>query len=344
MSETAILVGLESLDELRELTTAAGGRVVAEFVQNRDMPDPTYFIGKGKASEIRDEVLLQGADLVVFDEELSPSQTRNLERLLETKVVDRTGLILDIFSRRAQTREGKLQVELAQLSYRLSHLAGRGELLSRLGGGIGTRGPGETQLEVDRRRIRTRIARLKKESEQVRKHRQLHRSQRKRSHLPTVSLAGYTNAGKSTLFERLSGQNTLVSNRVFATLDPIVRRIRLGAGTEVLVSDTVGFIRKLPHELVTAFRATLEEVTESDLILHVVDAADSDYPDKIEVVDGVLSDLGCAAHAQMRVYNKSDLIGQNPEVGGADYFVSALTGEGIAELKERILEELSKKK
>ena len=344
MSETAILVGLESLDELRELTTAAGGRVVAEFVQNRDRPDPTYFVGKGKASEIRDEVLLEGADLVVFDEELSPSQTRNLERLLETKVIDRTGLILDIFSRRAQTREGKLQVELAQLSYRISHLAGRGELLSRLGGGIGTRGPGETQLEVDRRRIRTRISKLKKEIEQVRKHRQLHRSQRKRSHLPTVSLVGYTNAGKSTLFERLSGQNTLVSNRVFATLDTIVRRIRLGAGTEVLVSDTVGFIRKLPHQLVTAFRATLEEVAESDLILHVVDVADSDHPDKIEVVDGVLSDLGCAAHAQMRVYNKSDLIGQKPEVGGADFFVSALSGEGIAELKERILEELSKRK
>ena len=344
MSETAILVGLESLDELRELTTAAGGRVVAEFVQHRDQPDARYFVGKGKASEVRDEVLLVQADLVVFDEELSASQVRNLERLLETKVIDRTGLILDIFSRRAQTREGKLQVELAQLSYRISHLAGRGELLSRLGGGIGTRGPGETQLEVDRRRLRSRMSKLSRDIEQVRKHRQLHRSQRKRSHMPTVSLVGYTNAGKSTLFERLSGQDTLVSNQVFATLDPIVRRIRLGAGTEVLVSDTVGFIRKLPHQLVTAFRATLEEVTASDLILHVIDASDPDHPDKIRAVDEVLTDLACQTHPQIRVYNKCDNIDHKPELGSHDIAISALLGEGIGKLKGRILEAIPKGK
>ncbi len=338
MSEAAILVGLESLDELRELTTAAGGRVVAEFIQHRDRPDSAYFIGKGKASEIRDAVLLEQADLVVFDDELSPSQVRNLERLVETKVIDRTGLILDIFSRRARTREGKLQVELAQLSYRISHLTGRGELLSKLGGGIGTRGPGETQLEVDRRRIRSRISKLKGDIEQVRQHRQLHRSQRKRSHLPTVSLVGYTNAGKSTLFERLSGQDTLVSSQVFATLDPIVRRIWLGAGTEVLVSDTVGFIRKLPHQLVTAFRATLEEVTASDLILHIIDASDTDHLEKIQAVDEVLTGLGCGTHPQIRIYNKCDLIDQNPDLTPDDVAISALSGEGIADLKDRILE------
>ena len=340
MSETAILVGLESLDELRELTTAAGGRVVAEFVQHRERPDSAYFIGKGKATEISDEVLKQQADLVVFDEELSPSQMLNLERVLETKVVDRTGLILDIFSRRARTREGKLQVELAQLSYRVSHLTGRGEWLSRLGGGIGTRGPGETQLEVDRRRIRSRISKLKGDIEQVRKHRQLHRIQRTRNQLPTVSLVGYTNAGKSTLFERLSGQETFVSSRVFATLDPLVRRIRLRAGTEVLISDTVGFIRKLPHQLVTAFRATLEEVTASDLILHIIDASDPDHPDKIQAVDEVLTGLGCDMHPQIRVYNKCDRMDQKPEVG-TDVVVSALSGDGIGQLKDQIVEAVS---
>ena len=340
--ENAILVGLESLDELRELTKAAGGRVVGEVIQHRDKPDPAFFVGKGKANEIREDVLLEGADLVVFDEELSPNQMRNLERLLETKVIDRAGLILDIFSRRAQTREGKLQVELAQLNYRLPHLAGRGELLSRLGGGIGTRGPGETQLEVDRRRIRSRIAKLQREMEQVRKHRRLHRSRRKRSHLATVSLVGYTNAGKSTLFESLSGQDALVSSQVFATLDPIVRRIRLGTGTDVLVSDTVGFIRKLPHDLVTAFRATLEEVTASDLILHVIDVSDRENVDKIQAVDEVLREIGCAGHKVFRVYNKSDLLDQSPANTTDGVVVSALLGEGIAQLKDRILEEVSK--
>jgi GTP-binding protein HflX len=341
MSETAILVGLGPLDELRELAVAAGACVVAEFVQRRAQPDAAYFIGKGKVEEVREEVLFRRADLVVFDEELSPSQTRNLERLLDTKVIDRTGLILDIFSSRALSREGKLQVELAQLNYRLSRLAGRGDLLSRLGGGIGTRGPGETQLEVDRRRIRNRIARLKREIDEVRKHRRLHRSQRRRSGLPTVSLVGYTNAGKSTLFQALSGQQTVVSGRVFATLDPIVRRIRIGSKADVLVSDTVGFIKKLPLELVMAFRATLEEVSGSDLILHVIDVSDSDYMERIDAVEEVLVDIGCREHPQLRVYNKCDLVEGGVGLHADGVVVSALSGEGIGELKRRILESIS---
>ena len=339
--EQAILVGIEEpLDELRELAKAAGARVVDEVIQHRERPDPALFIGKGKAARLRDEILVRGADLVIFDEELSPRQMRNLEELLETKVVDRTGLILDIFSRRAQTREGKLQVELAQLTYHMSRLAGGGDPLSRLGGGIGTRGPGETKLEVDRRTIRTRIARLKRETEKVRKHRQLHRSRRQRSHLPTVSLVGYTNAGKSTLFVRLSGQETLVSERVFATLDPLVRRVHLGPGAEVLVSDTVGFIRKLPHDLVDAFRATLEEVVTSDLILHVIDVSEPDFDERIRVVDDVLGDLGCIDHPQLRVYNKTDQADTLPDPGPDGVLVSALTGEGIPGLKGHILKHL----
>jgi GTP-binding protein HflX len=339
--EKAILVGIEGpLDELRELATAAKARVVDEVIQQRDNPDPALFIGKGKAAELKEQVVVTGADVVIFDDELSPSQMRNLEELLETKVVDRTGLILDIFSRRARTSEGKLQVELAQLNYHLSRLAGGSTMLSRLGGGIGTRGPGETKLEVDRRTIRTRIAKLKRETEQVRKHRQLHRNRRKRSHLPTVSLVGYTNAGKSTLFVRMSGEETLISPKVFATLDPLVRRVHLGPGAEVLVSDTVGFIRKLPHDLVDAFRATLEEVVASDLILHVVDVSESDFEERIQVVESVLGDLGCADHPQLRVYNKTDRADIVPDPGEGGVSVSALTGDGIPVLKARILDSL----
>ncbi len=337
--ESAILVGFHSLDELRELAGAAGARVLKEVIQPRDKPDPTYFVGKGKAFELREEALVEGADLVIFDADLSPSQVRNLEDTLDVKIIDRTGLILDIFARRAQTREGKLQVELAQLNYRVSHLAGRSEWLSRLGGGIGTRGPGETKLEVDRRRIRQRIGRLKREIEQVRKHRQLHRSRRKRTHVPMVSLVGYTNAGKSTLFSRLSGEEAVVSGRVFATLDTLIRRIHI-AGAPVLVSDTVGFIRKLPHELVTAFRATLEEVVTADLILHVVDLSDPDYEEKTRVVVDVLQDLGAGGHPCLTIYNKADLVEIPPAAGTGEALISAKTGEGIAQLKDLILERL----
>ena len=342
--ENAILVGFQELDELRELTQAVGGHIVGEIIQHREKPDPALFIGKGKAEELREQVVLEGADLVIFDDDLSPAQMRNLEELTDTKVIDRTGLILDIFARRAHTREGKLQVELAQLTYTMSHLSGRREWLSRLGGGIGTRGPGETQLEVDRRRIRSRISKLKKEVEQVRKHRRLHRDRRRRGELPMVSLVGYTNAGKSTLFQALSGKDALISGRVFATLDPLVRRAYLGTGSEVLLSDTVGFIRKLPHQLVTAFRATLEEVVASDLILHVVDVADPEYQEKARVAAEVLAEIGGGDHPRLRVYNKADIAESLPELGEDEVLISAVTGEGIARLKELISATISRDK
>src|ERR1044071_9730370 len=306
--ENAILVGTRELDELRELAKSAGARVIDEVIQRRDRPDPATFIGKGKVQELREEVLEEGVDVVIFDDELSPSQAKNLEEALETKVVDRAGLILDIFARRARTKEGKLQVELAQLEYRLTRLAGYREYLSRLGGGIGTRCPGETKLEMDRRQIRHRIGTLKKDIEQIRKHRRLHRDRRRRDQLPLVSLVGYTNAGKSTLFRALSKEDTLVSSRLFSTLDTLIRRIQLGKSFPILISDTVGFIRKLPHQLVSAFRATLEEVVEADLILHVIDVSDPDREEKEEVVLDVLDEIGAGEHRMLTVYNKSDLL------------------------------------
>src|SRR5213592_4889131 len=308
--ESAILVGNHALDELRELATSAGARVIDEVIQRRERPDPATFIGKGKVEELREQILIEGVDVVIFDEELSPSQTKNLEAVLEAKVVDRTGLILDIFARRARTKEGKLQVELAQLTYRLSRLAGYSAYLSRLGGGIGTRGPGETKLEMDRRQIRHRISTLKKDIEQIRKHRQLHRERRRRDQLPLVSLVGYTNAGKSTLFRALSKEDTLVSSRLFSTLDTLIRRIQLGGRFPVLISDTVGFIRKLPHQLVSAFRATLEEVVEADLILHAIDGSDPDHDEKRAVVLKVLEDIGAGNHPMLTVFNKMDLVPQ----------------------------------
>jgi GTP-binding protein HflX len=338
--ENAVLVGFQELDELRELAKSAGARIVAETVQRRQHPDPATFIGKGKVEELREDVLVEGADVVIFDDELTPVQAKNLEELLHVKVVDRTGLILDIFARRARTREGKLQVELAQLNYRLTRLAGFSGL-SRLGGGIGTRGPGETKLEMDRRQIRHRIATLRREIEQIRKHRQLHRDRRRRDHLPLVSLVGYTNAGKSTLFRALSKEDTLVSSRLFSTLDTLIRRIRLGADFPILVSDTVGFIRKLPHQLVSAFRATLEEVVESDLILHVVDASDPHLGEKRNVVLDVLKEIGAGKHVQLTVYNKADLVRDTAQRFDDGILVSAVTGEGLDRLLEEIVHQLS---
>lgn len=338
--ELAILVGLKPLGELRTLAAAAGARTVKEIVQRREKPDSAFFVGQGKVSELREEILARNAETVIFDGELSTRQVRNLERTLEVKVIDRTSLILDIFASRAQSREGKLQVELAQLNHRLSRLAGRTGSLSRLGGGIGTRGPGETQLEVDRRRIRQRIAKLKKEIEQVRKHRQLHRDRRKRSHFPLVSLVGYTNAGKSTLFSKLSGKSTLVSEKVFATLDTLVRSIHLGSSS-VLLSDTVGFIRDLPHELVTSFRATLEEILTADLILHVVDVSDPDHEDKIHSVVEVLRDIGAGEHPRLIVYSKADLTDVVPATSSDEVIISAKTGVGIDELRNLISELIS---
>src|SRR5499426_3935312 len=338
--ENAILVGTRDLDELRELSTSAGARVIDEVIQHRDRPDPATYIGKGKVEELREQILIEGVDVVIFDDELSPSQAKNLEQALDTKVVDRTGLILDIFARRARTREGKLQVELAQLSYRHTRLTGYRDYLSRLGGGIGTRGPGETKLEMDRRQIRHRISTLKREIEQIRKHRQLHRERRRRDQLPLVSLVGYTNAGKSTLFRALSKESTLVSNRLFSTLDTLIRRIQLGRSLPILISDTVGFIRKLPHQLVSAFRATLEEVVEADLILHVVDVSDPDLEEKREVVINVLKGIGAGDHPMLTVYNKADLLSSAaPEEEGL--LVSAVTGEGLDRLISEVVHQVS---
>src|SRR5436189_1728857 len=297
------------------MATSAGARIIDEVIQHRDRPDPATFIGKGKVEELHEEVVVEGVDVVIFDGELSPGQAKNLEEALDTKVVDRTALILDIFARRARSKEGKLQVELAQLEYRLTRLAGYRDYLSRLGGGIGTRGPGETKLEMDRRQIRHRISTLKRHIEQIRKHRQLHRERRRREHLPLVSLVGYTNAGKSTLFRALSKENTLVSKRLFSTLDTLIRRIQLGQNFPILISDTVGFIRKLPHQLVSAFRATLEEVVETDLILHVIDVSDPAYEQKREVVLEVLDDIGAGNHPILTVYNKADLLEEPAPAG-----------------------------
>src|SRR2546421_6928543 len=337
--ENAILVGHHALDELRELATTAGARIIDEVIQKRDRPDPETYIGKGKVEELREQALLEGVDVIIFDEELSPSQAKNLEEALDTKVVDRTGLILDIFARRARTKEGKLQVELAQLEYQLTRLAGHRAYLSRLGGGIGTRGPGETKLEMDRRQIRHRISMLKRDIGQMSKHRQLHRERRRRDHLPLVSLVGYTNAGKSTLFRALSKEDTLISSRLFSTLDTLIRRIQLGKNPPILVSDTVGFIRKLPHQLVSAFRATLEEVVEADLILHVIDVSDPAYEEKREVVLKVLEEIGAGNHPMLTGYNKIDLADREFDADGI--YVSAVTGEGLHELVEKISQEVS---
>jgi GTP-binding protein HflX len=342
-TENAILVGHSALDELRELATSAGARIVGEMIQHRQAPDRTTYIGKGKVQELKEAVVSDGADVVIFDDELTPAQQRNLEEALDIKVVDRTGLILDIFSRRARTKEGHLQVEMAQLNYRLTRLTGHRDYLSRLGGGIGTRGPGETKLEMDRRKIRHRIATLRGEIEGIRSHRQLHRDRRRRDQLPMVSLVGYTNAGKSTLFRALSGEETLVSSRLFSTLDTLIRKIQLGGRRPVLISDTVGFIRKLPHQLVSAFRATLEEVVESDLILHVVDVSDPDRMEKQETVLSVLEEIGAADHNRFTVYNKLDLLGPDdplPFLKSNEFVVSAVTREGLETLVERIVREV----
>jgi len=343
--EAAFLVGTEeaTMVELRELAITAGARIAGEFIQHRVRPDPATYVGKGKIEELRLAVEADDVGVVIVDDELSPSQARNIEEALDTKVIDRTGLILDIFATRARTKEGKLQVELALLNYRLTRLSGSSSHLSRLGGGIGTRGPGETKLEMDRRGIRSRIAVLKREIEQIRKHRQLHREHRKKERQPLVSLVGYTNAGKSTLFRALSREDTLVSNRLFSTLDTLIRRIKLGGECHVLISDTVGFIRKLPHQLVSAFRATLEEVVEADLILHVIDVSDPDRSEKRRVVLEVLEELGAADHPRLTVYNKSDLLQSDdalPTLQSNEFCVSAESGEGLEKLVAEIVREV----
>lgn len=328
----------DSLAELEQLARSAGARVADAVLQERDRLDPRYLIGKGKALEIRQRCA--GADLVILDEELSGSQQRNLEELLGKRVVDRTGLILDIFAQRAQSREGKLQVELAQLDYLLPRLAGAWTHLERLGGGIGTRGPGETQLESDRRRIRTRMAKVRRDLEQVRRHRALLRRPRRKVPFPILALVGYTNAGKSSILNALTHAGVVVRDQLFATLDPTLRRLALPDDRVALLSDTVGFIRKLPHQLVAAFQATLEEIQEATVLLHVVDISHPHAEAQQAAVESVLGELGLAGRPTILVFNKIDRLGRSPfawRPGSGRVAISAKTGAGLHELRQEIV-------
>jgi GTPase len=334
----------ESLAEFRELVLSAGGQVAAELIQRRPRPDPATLIGSGKVEEIAAVAASTNADLVLFDHDLSPTQLRNLEAALPCRVLDRTQLILDIFARHARTREGQLQVELAQLEYMLPRLTGRGKAMSQLGGGIGTRGPGETKLETDRRRIQRRIDHLKLSLESVRRVRRQQRQRREAVPVPTVALVGYTNAGKSTLFNAITGAQVLSSARMFATLDPKLRAIELPSRRRVLLSDTVGFIRNLPHTLVTSFRATLEEVAQAEVLLHIRDASSTYGAEQKAQVEKVLGELGSLSKPRIEVLNKIDLLpaderaalllrgNSSPKDEGPEAPVSALTGEGIPAL------------
>ena len=327
-----------SLAEFQELARSAGAEIAAVLVQHRPRPDPATLVGGGKLDEIDAIARSTEADLVLFDHDLSPSQLRNLEARLPCRVIDRTQLILDIFARHARTREGQLQVELAQLEYQLPRLAGRGKSMSQLGGGIGTRGPGETQLETDRRRINSRIDRIKQQLEAVRRIRRQQRGRREAVPVPTVALVGYTNAGKSTLFNALTGAEVLASERMFATLDPKLRQLTLPSRRKVLLSDTVGFIRKLPHSLVTSFRATLEEVERAELVLHVRDAASPLLEEQRLEVEAVLQELGAQDKPTLQVFNKIDLLaeGAATPMPSAAIPVSALKGEGLDGLLQAI--------
>lgn len=304
----ALLPVQDSLGELSELARTAGAEVVGSATQRLDHPHVATYVGKGKLEEIKDARRQSGANVVIFDDELSPSQQRNLERELDAKVIDRTALILDIFATRARTREGRLQVALAQMQYLLPRLAGQWSHLERMEGAIGTRGPGETQIETDRRLIRGRISKLKHELDEVRQQRSLYRRQRRRAGMPVVALVGYTNAGKSTLMRALSGADVLAEDKLFATLDPVTRRIGLPSGETVLLTDTVGFIQKLPADLVAAFRATLEELEEADLLLHVVDISHAHAFEHVQAVDSTLATLGVQDKATLLVLNKVDLL------------------------------------
>ena len=332
-----------SLDELEALLETAGGVCVGKVLQNRHAPDPHSFVGEGKAEEIRQLAENHGAEMVVFDNDLSPSQIRALEEITGTTVLDRSALILDIFAQRAQTAEGRLQVELAQYRYLLPKLSGMGKSMSRLGGGIGTRGPGESKLETDRRHIRARIDRLEEELEQVRKLRAVERRRRQKNEIPVVALVGYTNTGKSTLLNRLTGAGIPANDRLFDTLDTTTRQLTVSDRLTVLLSDTVGFISKLPHHLVDAFRATLEELSYADLLIHVIDAADPDREAHIEVVDKLIGQLADPETPVIRCWNKADLV--TPEalpVGPNNVAISAKTGQGIDALFAVIERELCK--
>jgi GTP-binding protein HflX len=337
-----------SLDELALLVDTAGADPVEVVLQRRDTPDPATYIGSGKAKELQELADALDVDLVVFDDELTPAQQRNLEKLFNVDVVDRVAVILDIFAQHARSQEGMVQVELAQLRYRLPRLRGRGKQLSQQGAGggargglVGNRGPGETQLEVDRRRIQTRIARLERELQTLAKNRATQRKGRRRSARSTVALVGYTNAGKSTLLNRLTDAEVLVEDRLFSTLDPTTRRLRLSGGETVLISDTVGFVQRLPHQLVESFQSTLEEVVDADLLVHVVDAGSPDAEHQIEAVRSVLDEIGAGAVPELLVLNKVDvapddnlkgLLASHPDAVA----VSAVTGEGVNVLSDTL--------
>lgn len=353
--EVALLVGVrrphqsrweveDSLEELVQLARSAGAEPTFRVLQERFLPNPRTLIGPGKAEEVR-TICEAGVDLVIFDDDLTGSQQRNLEVSLGRKVIDRTGLILDIFAQRARSKEGKLQVELAQLKYLLPRLTGYGRDLSRLGGGIGTRGPGETQLEVDRRRIRRRIGKIEDELAKVRRHRALLRRRRQKQALATAALVGYTNAGKSSLLNALTDAAVPVADRLFATLDPTLRKVALPDGRAVLLSDTVGFIRKLPHQVVAAFKATLEEVRMADLLLHVIDISHAQWQAQEQGVMAVLGELGVAGKPMINVHNKVDKL-PHPEAVAflsrrpRSVVTSAVTGVGLADLRAAIAEAL----
>jgi len=338
-----------SLAELEGLAHAAGASVVFKLLQERPRPDPATFLGSGKVEQLAHACAETGADLIIFDNELTPAQLRNLERETDRAVLDRTQLILDIFARRARTREGQMQVELAQLKYTLPRLVGASSALSRLGGGIGTRGPGETKLETDRRRIRHRISTISRQIADVRKRRAQLRERRQEGLTPTVALVGYTNAGKTTLFNVLARQEAEASDALFVTLDPLIRQVHLADRAnrqEILLSDTVGFIDRLPHGLVAAFRATLEEVTEADLLLHVIDVSNPEYPRHIDAVRRVLGEIDAQDVPALLVFNKWDRLSADERTRlratePAAIAISAQTGEGVDELQQVIVRRLA---
>jgi GTP-binding protein HflX len=349
--ERAVLVGVghgidpSDLDELAALADSAGAEPVSRIVQTRSDPDPATFVGKGKLEEIHRAVHTAGADAVILDDELTPGQLRNLEGRLGTKVIDRTALILDIFALHARSREGKAQVELAQLNYLLPRLRGWGEAMSRLGAGIGTRGPGETKLEVDRQHIKRRISKLRRDIKDLARTRDVKRARREGSGVQQIAIAGYTNSGKSTLMNVLTEAGVLVADQLFATLDPTTRRIALPGGRDATISDTVGFVSKLPHDLVEAFRSTLEEVTRADLVLHVADASSPEVVQQVEAVRGVLAEIGAGGIPEVLALNKIDLLSEIDRERAARRFpdavaISALTGEGSDVLLERVAREL----
>lgn len=338
----------DSLEELAELVHTAGAQVVGTLIQKRERIHPGTYVGTGKVAEIAELLRTTGATGIVCDDELTPAQLKNLENMLDTKIMDRTLIILDIFAARATTSEGKIQVELAQLKYRLSRLSGLGRSLSRLGGGIGTRGPGEKKLEMDRRLINSRVAQLNRELKEVQMHREVTRAQRKRTGIPVVAIVGYTNAGKSTLLNKLTNADVLEEDKLFATLDPTTRILELGKNQEVLMTDTVGFIRKLPHHLIQAFRSTLEEAKYADIILHVVDASNPQMDKQMHIVYETLRELEVTGKKVITAFNKTDRsdIPQPLLDFKADktLHISAKTGEGLEKLKEDLEELLRENK